>query len=130
MKEIPYSLEPKEVVNRAKEAYETGASEVCLQGGIHPNYTGEFYINLVKEIKEVIPDMHIHGFTPLEIWQGAETINKSVEEYLILLKDVGLNTLPGTAAEILDDRIRKYLCPDKITSKQWEIGRASCRERV
>ena len=119
MKEIPYSLEPQEVVNRAKEAYEKGASEVCLQGGIHPNYTGEFYINLVKEIKEVIPDMHIHGFTPLEIWQGAETINKSVEEYLILLKDVGLNTLPGTAAEILDDRIRKYLCPDKITSKQW-----------
>ena len=119
LKEIPYSLEPKEVVNRAKEAYENGASEVCLQGGIHPNYTGEFYINLVKEIKEVIPDMHIHGFTPLEIWQGAETINKSVEEYLVLLKEVGLNTLPGTAAEILDDRIRKYLCPDKITSKQW-----------
>ena len=119
LKEIPYSLEPKEVVNRAKEAYENGASEICLQGGIHPNYTGEFYINLVKEIKEVIPDMHIHGFTPLEIWQGAETINKSVEEYLVLLKEVGLNTLPGTAAEILDDRIRKYLCPDKITSKQW-----------
>jgi FO synthase len=119
LKEIPYSLEPKEVVNRAKEAYETGATEVCLQGGIHPNYTGEFYINLVKQIKEVIPDMHIHGFTPLEIWQGAETINKSVEEYLLMLKDVGLNTLPGTAAEILDDRIRKYLCPDKITSKQW-----------
>ena len=119
LKEIPYSLEPKEVVNRAKEAYENGASEVCLQGGIHPNYTGEFYINLVKEIKEVIPDMHIHGFTPLEIWQGAETINKSVEEYLVMLKEVGLNTLPGTAAEILDDRIRKFLCPDKITSKQW-----------
>ncbi len=119
LKEIPYSLEPKEVVNRAKEAYDTGASEVCLQGGIHPNYTGKFYINLVKEIKEVIPDMHIHGFTPLEIWQGAETINKTVEEYLMMLKDAGLNTLPGTAAEILDDRIRKYLCPDKITSKQW-----------
>ena len=119
LKEIPYSLEPKEVVNRAKEAYDIGASEVCLQGGIHPNYTGEFYINLVKEIKEVIPDMHIHGFTPLEIWQGAETINKTVEEYLMMLKDAGLNTLPGTAAEILDDRIRKYLCPDKITSKQW-----------
>ena len=119
LKEIPYSLEPKEVVNRAKEAYDIGASEVCLQGGIHPNYTGKFYINLVKEIKEVIPDMHIHGFTPLEIWQGAETINKTVEEYLIMLKDAGLNTLPGTAAEILDDRIRKYLCPDKITSKQW-----------
>ena len=119
LKEIPYSLEPKEVVERTKEAYESGASEVCLQGGIHPSYTGEFYLNLVKEIKQEIPDIHIHGFTPLEIWQGAETINKSIEEYLIMLKDVGLNTLPGTAAEILDDRIRKHLCPDKITSKQW-----------
>jgi len=119
LKEVPYSLEPKEVVDRAKEAYESGASEVCLQGGIHPSYTGEFYINLVKEIKEVIPDIHVHGFTPLEIWQGAETIDKSIEEYLLMLKNVGLDTLPGTAAEILDDRIRKHLCPDKITSKQW-----------
>ena len=119
LKEVPYSLDSKEVVERSKEAYESGASEVCLQGGIHPNYTGEFYLNLVKEIKEEIPDMHIHGFTPLEIWQGAETINKSIEDYLSMLKDAGLNTLPGTAAEILDDRIRKYLCPDKITSKEW-----------
>ena len=119
LKEVPYSLDSKEVVERSKEAYESGASEVCLQGGIHPNYTGEFYLNLVKEIKEEIPDMHIHGFTPLEIWQGAETINKSIEDYLVMLKDAGLNTLPGTAAEILDDRIRKYLCPDKITSKEW-----------
>ena len=119
LKEIPYSLEPKEVVERTKEAYKSGASEVCLQGGIHPSYTGEFYINLVKEIKEEIPDIHIHGFTPLEIWQGAETVDKSIEDYLVMLKDAGLNTLPGTAAEILDDRIRKHLCPDKITSKQW-----------
>ena len=119
LKEVPYSLDSKEVVERSKEAYESGASEVCLQGGIHPNYTGEFYLNLVKEIKEEIPDMHIHGFTPLEIWQGAETINKSIEDYLSMLKDAGQNTLPGTAAEILDDRIRKYLCPDKITSKEW-----------
>ncbi len=119
LKEVPYSLDSKDVVERSKEAYESGASEVCLQGGIHPNYTGEFYLNLVKEIKEEIPDMHIHGFTPLEIWQGAETINKSIEDYLAMLKDAGLNTLPGTAAEILDDRIRKYLCPDKITSKEW-----------
>ena len=119
LKEKPYNLEPQEVVNRSVEAYNDGASEVCLQGGIHPEYTGKFYLELVKQIKQEVPDLHIHGFTPLEIWQGAETINLSVEEYLTLLKDAGLNTLPGTAAEILDNRIRKYLCPDKITSEQW-----------
>jgi len=119
LKEKPYTLTPEEVVKRTIEAHETGASEVCLQGGIHPSYTGEFYIDLVRKIKDVLPDMHIHGFTPLEIWQGASTINKSVEEYLSQLKDAGLGTLPGTAAEILDDRIRKFLCDDKITSSQW-----------
>ena len=119
LKEKPYNLEPQEVVNRSVEAYNDGASEVCLQGGIHPEYTGKFYLELVKQIKQEVPDLHIHGFTPLEIWQGAETINLSVEQYLTLLKDAGLNTLPGTAAEILDNRIRKYLCPDKITSEQW-----------
>ena len=119
LKEKPYNLEPQEVVNRSVEAFNEGASEVCLQGGIHPEYTGKFYLELVKQIKKEVPDLHIHGFTPLEIWQGAETINLSVEDYLILLKDAGLNTLPGTAAEILDNRIRKYLCPDKITSEQW-----------
>ena len=119
LKEKPYNLEPQEVVKRSVEAFNDGASEVCLQGGIHPEYTGKFYLELVKQIKKEVPDLHIHGFTPLEIWQGAETINLSVEDYLILLKDAGLNTLPGTAAEILDNRIRKYLCPDKITSEQW-----------
>ena len=119
LKEKPYNLDPSEVVKRTKEAYDSGASEVCLQGGIHPDYTGNFYLNLIKEIKKEVPDIHIHGFTPLEIWQGAETIDASIEDYLTLLKDAGLNTLPGTAAEILDDRIRKYLCPDKITSQQW-----------
>ena len=119
LKEKPYSIDIPEVVQRTIEASETGATEVCLQGGINPDYTGEFYFSMVKEIKKVLPEMHIHGFTPLEIWQGAQTINKSVEEYLIMLKEAGLNTLPGTAAEILDDRIRKFLCPDKITSAQW-----------
>ena len=119
LKEKPYNLEPQEVVKRSVEAFNDGASEVCLQGGIHPEYTGKFYLELVKQIKKEVPDLHIHGFTPLEIWQGAETINLSVEDYLNLLKDAGLNTLPGTAAEILDNRIRKYLCPDKITSEQW-----------
>ena len=119
LKEKPYSIDIEEVVTRSTEAFEMGASEVCLQGGIHPEYTGEFYLKMVKDIKASVPDIHIHGFTPLEIWQGAETINMDIEEYLILLKTAGLNTLPGTAAEILDDRIRKYLCPDKITSAQW-----------
>ena len=119
LKEKPYNLEPQEVVNRSVEAFNDGASEVCLQGGIHPEYTGKFYLELVKQIKKEVPDLHIHGFTPLEIWQGAETINLSVEDYLTLLKDAGLNTLPGTAAEILDNRIREYLCPHKITSEQW-----------
>jgi len=119
LKEKPYSIDIPEVVQRTIEASETGATEVCLQGGINPDYTGDFYLSMVKEIKNVLPEMHIHGFTPLEIWQGAQTINKSVEEYLIMLKEAGLNTLPGTAAEILDDRIRKFLCPDKITSAQW-----------
>ena len=119
LKEKPYNLEPQEVVKRSVEAFNDGASEVCLQGGIHPEYTGKFYLELVKQIKKEVPDLHIHGFTPLEIWQGAETTNLSIEDYLILLKDAGLNTLPGTAAEILDNRIRKYLCPDKITSEQW-----------
>jgi FO synthase len=107
------------VLQRTIEAHQTGASEVCLQGGIHPSYTGDFYIDLVKRIKQELPEMHIHGFTPLEIWQGANTVNKSVETYLAELKEAGLGTLPGTAAEILDDRIRKYLCDDKITSSQW-----------
>ena len=80
LKEKPYSIDIQEIVDRSVEAFEMGASEVCLQGGIHPNYTGEFYLNMVKEIKQAIPEMHIHGFTPLEIWQGAETINLSIED--------------------------------------------------
>ena len=119
LKEKPYTLTPDEVLQRTIEAHQTGASEVCLQGGIHPSYTGDFYIDLVKRIKQELPEMHIHGFTPLEIWQGANTVNKSVGAYLAELKEAGLGTLPGTAAEILDDRIRKYLCDDKITSSQW-----------
>ena len=119
LKEKPYAIDIQEVVDRTVEAYEMGASEVCLQGGIHPDYTGDFYLKMVEDIKSAVPKMHIHGFTPLEIWQGAETINLSVEDYLSQLKKAGLNTLPGTAAEILDDRVRKYLCPDKITSSQW-----------
>ena len=106
-------------MRRTKEAYERGATEVCLQGGIHPDYTGQTYIDICHSIKQVIPDMHIHAFSPLEVWQGAHTLGLSLFDYLGQLKEAGLGTLPGTAAEILDDEVRATLCPDKINSAQW-----------
>ncbi|MEX0942257.1 MAG: 5-amino-6-(D-ribitylamino)uracil--L-tyrosine 4-hydroxyphenyl transferase CofH [Pseudomonadales bacterium] len=115
----PYDLAPEEIMRRTKEAYERGATEVCLQGGIHPEYTGETYIDICHTIKQVIPDMHIHAFSPLEVWQGAHTLGLSIGEFLARLKEAGLGTLPGTAAEILDDEVRATLCPDKINTGQW-----------
>ena len=115
----PYLLEIHEVAARAGEAWESGATEVCLQGGIHPGFTGDFYLSVVEAVKKVAPDMHIHGFTPLEVWQGAETLGVSVTDFLRLLQAAGLGTLPGTAAEILDDQVRLHLCPDKVTSAEW-----------
>ena len=115
----PYLMSIDEVVERSVEAWESGATEVCLQGGIHPEFTGQFYIDLVTAIKAVLPDMHIHGYTPLEIWQGAQTAGTTVRELLVDLKHAGLGTLPGTAAEILDDDVRLTLCPDKIRTSQW-----------
>ncbi len=115
----PYLLEVHEVAFRAREAWEAGATEVCLQGGIHPQFTGEFYVSVVEAVKEAVPDMHVHGFTPLEVWQGAETLGLSVPDFLGRLRDAGLGTLPGTAAEILDDAVRAHLCPDKITTAEW-----------
>ncbi len=115
----PYLMGLDEIVDRAKEAWEQGATEVTLQGGIHPDFTGNFYVDVVKSIKAELPDMHIHGFTPLEVWQGAETLGISVHRFLTELKEAGLGTLPGTAAEILDDDIRMHLCPDKVRSSQW-----------
>ncbi len=115
----PYLLEVHEVAFRAKEAWDRGATEVCLQGGIHPDFTGDFYVSVLQAIKDTVPQMHVHGFTPLEVWQGAETLGISVEEFLGRLKEAGLGTLPGTAAEILDDEVRRFLCPDKITTSEW-----------
>ncbi len=115
----PYLMGLDEIVAAAREAWDLGATEVTLQGGIHPDFTGNFYVEVVKAIKEEMPDMHIHGFTPLEVWQGAETLGVSVKQFLSELKDAGLGTLPGTAAEILDDDIRTHLCPDKIRTSQW-----------
>ena len=115
----PYLMGLDEIVERAVEAWERGATEVTLQGGIHPDFTGNFYIDVVNAIKQQLPDMHIHGFTPLEVWQGAETLRIPVRQFLAELKDAGLGTLPGTAAEILDDDVRAHLCPDKIRTSQW-----------
>lgn len=115
----PYLLTIDEVVERSSEAWARGATEVCLQGGIHPDFTGEFYIDLVTAIKAEVPEIHIHGYTPLEIWQGAETAGTTVRDLLVSLKAAGLGTLPGTAAEILDDDVRLTLCPDKIRTAQW-----------
>jgi FO synthase len=115
----PYDLSHEEIMRRTKEAWDRGASEVCLQGGIHPGYTGQTYIDICRSIKQVNPDMHIHAFSPLEVWQGAKTLGIPVSEFLGQLKEAGLGTLPGTAAEILDDEVRATLCPDKINTAQW-----------
>jgi 7,8-didemethyl-8-hydroxy-5-deazariboflavin synthase CofH subunit len=115
----PYILEVHEVVHRSVEAWERGATEVCLQGGIHPDFTGDFYVGVLEAIKRRLPDMHVHGFTPLEVWQGAHTLGVTVREFLTRLRDAGLGTLPGTAAEILDDRVREHLCPDKVRTAEW-----------
>ncbi len=115
----PYDLSDEEITRRTQEAWERGATEVCMQGGIHPEYTGETYINIIKTVKAAQPSMHVHAFSPLEVWQGAATMGLDVKEYLQQLKDVGLNTLPGTAAEILDDEVRDIICADKINTQQW-----------
>ena len=115
----PYDLEIDEVARRAQEAWLRGATEVCMQGGIHPEYTGETYVHLTRAVKAAVPGMHIHAFSPLEVWQGAATLGLSLREYLLQLKEAGLGTLPGTAAEILDDEVRAVLCPDKLNTSEW-----------
>ncbi len=119
LREDPYLLTIPNIVERSVDAWNRGATEVCLQGGIHPEFTGSFYVTVLEAIKEAVPAIHVHGFTPLEVWQGAETLGIPVREFLTMLRDSGLGTLPGTAAEILDDRIREHLCPDKIRTAQW-----------
>jgi 7,8-didemethyl-8-hydroxy-5-deazariboflavin synthase CofH subunit/7,8-didemethyl-8-hydroxy-5-deazariboflavin synthase CofG subunit len=115
----PYLLDLDEVARRTAEAWERGASEVCMQGGIHPSFTGEDYMAFIRAAKRGAPDIHIHAFSPLEIAHGAQTLGLSAREYLRKLKDAGLGSLPGTAAEVLDDQVRETLCPDKLTAKEW-----------
>jgi FO synthase len=114
-----YLVPHEEIVRRAVEAWERGATEVCLQGGIHPAFTGDYYESVVRAIKEVLPEIHVHAFSALEIWQGAATLGLGLEPYLERLHAAGLGSLPGTAAEVLDDEVRALICPDKVTSEQW-----------
>ena len=115
----PYVLDFGQVAERAQEAVAKGATEVCLQGGIHPSYTGDTYAGILEAVKSACPDLHVHAFSPLEVSQGAKTLGVSVEDYLRRLKDAGLGSLPGTAAEILDDGIRMQICPDKLMTQEW-----------
>ncbi len=115
----PYVVPLEEIVRRAEEAWERGATEVCLQGGIHPAFTGDYYADVVRAIRDAVPGIHIHAFSALEVWQGAATLDVSLEGYLARLRDLGLGSLPGTAAEVLDDEVRRILCPDKVTTAQW-----------
>jgi FO synthase len=115
----PYDLALEEISRRVDEAWRRGATEVCMQGGIHPDYSGETYLELCRVVKQTAPDMHMHAFSPLEISQGAATLGISVPSFLDRLMAAGLGSLPGTAAEILDDDIRKTLCHDKLNTEEW-----------
>ncbi|MED5362386.1 MAG: 5-amino-6-(D-ribitylamino)uracil--L-tyrosine 4-hydroxyphenyl transferase CofH [Actinomycetota bacterium] len=115
----PYMLTLGDIQERVIEAAQLGATEVTLQGGIHPSFDGDYYIDVCKAIQDVVPDMHLHGFTALEVIEGAKRLDQTLIEYLLRLKEAGLKSLPGTAAEVLDDEVRDILCPDKISTDEW-----------
>jgi FO synthase subunit 2 len=114
-----YFLPIEEIVKRAKEAYQLGATEVCIQGGLPPKLDWEFYPKLLRAIKKEVPQIHIHAFSPVEIWYGAKLANLSYKEFLKMLKEAGLDSIPGTAAEILDDEIRQIISPGRISTAEW-----------
>jgi FO synthase len=122
----PYMLDSQELKRRVLEAWDRGATEVCMQGGIHPSFTGQTYLDILRAAKAAVPGIHVHAFSPLEVWHGAHTLNVSLHEFLQELKNAGLGSMPGTAAEILDDEIRRQIAPDKVTTGQWlEVIRAA-----
>lgn len=124
----PYLLTLEQVADRSAQAAELGATEVCLQGGIHPSFDGDFYVDVARAVHERVPDLHIHGFTALEVLEGSRRLQEPLESYLRRLKDAGLRSLPGTAAEVLDDDVRAVLCPDKLTTAEWlEVHRTAHR---
>ena len=115
----PYTLTLEEIARRTREAWDRGATEVCMQGGIDPSFTGRTYLDICRTVREAAPGIHVHAFSPLEVHQGAATIGVPVGEFLAALKDAGLGSLPGTAAEILDDEVRAALCADKVNTARW-----------
>jgi FO synthase len=115
----PYLLTLDDIAARVREAWSLGATEVCLQGGIHPDFDGDYYVDVARAVKEAAPDIHVHGFTALEVTEGARRLGEPLVDYLTRLRDAGLRTLPGTAAEVLDDGVRAVLCPDKISTDEW-----------
>jgi FO synthase len=116
---MPYEVDLEEIARRTCEAWQRGATEMCLQGGIHPDYTGQTYLDICRTVKRAAPEIHVHAFSPLEVWQGARTLGMTVSAFLAELQRAGLGSLPGTAAEILDDEVRRVICPDKINTAQW-----------
>jgi 7,8-didemethyl-8-hydroxy-5-deazariboflavin synthase CofH subunit len=114
-----YSLSFEEVVRRAREAWERGATEVCIQGGLPRDLDGFFYRDLLRAVKHAIPGMHVHAFSPMEIDYGVAKTGMPLREYLQMMKDEGLGSIPGTAAEILDDRVRQELSPNKLPAARW-----------
>ncbi len=114
-----YFLPEEEIVRRAREAWDLGATEVCVQAGLPPKMDGDLYIHLTRAIKSAIPDIHIHGFSPEEVLYGSIRSGRPIRDYLHALKDAGVGSLPGTAAEILDDELRDRIAPGRIRTAQW-----------